>query len=61
MTLIKMIQTSKYKWQLTTDNGIILLDGISLDNIYDANEYAENYVSSFIGWDFIVIPMEDIC
>lgn len=58
MVLIKMIQTSKNRWKLISEAGVVILDDIILGTEYDAKVFAENYISSFQNWRVCVIPIK---
>ena len=53
-------QVSKHKWRIETTKGIVLVDELILDNPNQADEYARCYVSSFTGWMYEVVPLEEI-
>lgn len=53
MIIIKMIQVSKYRWQIESLNGKIIKDDIYLNDEAQAAEYVKAFASSF-GWNWEV-------
>jgi len=46
-----MRQISQYGWEIVSESGNIL-QTVALHNVYAANEYIKNYVSSFVNWSY---------
>lgn len=53
-----MVQTMQFRWKIETDQGHVLQDDIMLQNSYEANKYAQNYISSFSGWTVDIVPLK---
>lgn len=55
---LRMVQVNKYSWVIESQEGHLMEGGIMLHSEKDALEYIKNYVSSFINWDYELVPME---
>jgi hypothetical protein len=56
--IVIMIQQSKHKWRLETAQGYVLTEDLVISNIFEAERYAMNYISSFQhGWKVIMKPI----
>ncbi len=58
MKVLKMVQMSKYRWNLISPKGPIIKDDLLFANAHKAEEWVKSYVSSFQTWEYIVIPKE---
>lgn len=58
MSTIKMVQDSRHKWCIKTDKGVVLQDGITISSQFEAEEYVKNYISSFMGWTYAILPLD---
>jgi len=59
MIIINIVQVSKNRWKLETQDQVLILDDIMLYSIREAEDYAKAYISTWASWDFNVIPMEE--
>ena len=53
-----MIQRSQNLWDMCGPKGNVLQKDVVATSLEQAREFAERYCSSFIGWDYVVIPLE---
>lgn len=58
MSKLIMKQTAKSRWRLESEKGFVFKNDITISNIKEATMYIKAYISSFINWDFDVIPLE---
>ena len=58
-TCVKMVQMSRYGWQIVSPKGFVLKDCIYLDNIDKAEEFIKNYISSFLNWTYEIKKLEE--
>jgi len=52
-----MIQISQSDWQVRTETGVLMQKNVTVSSVHDATEFIKRYVSSFMGWEYEVIPM----
>jgi len=55
---VRMVQTSKYCWQILSPSGKVIVDSIFLNDASQARDYVKAYVSSFTGWGYEVKGMD---
>jgi hypothetical protein len=51
-----MIQTGKFNWEIKAPAGHVL-EQKSLGSIFQAQEYIENWVSSYNNWTYEIVPL----
>jgi hypothetical protein len=54
---LKLIQISRYRWKLVSYKGHVIVDEVMVTSSYKAEEWCKQYISSFPGWDYEIIPM----
>ncbi len=59
MKTVYMRQVGRYRWQLESEHGKILLDDLSMASAYHAETWAKSYVSSFQCWALVIKPIEE--
>lgn len=57
MTIVKMKQTSRYRWQIESQTGHILQKDLAFTTYAEAERYIENYVTSFIDWGYEMVAL----
>ncbi len=55
---VKMVQLTPHNWQIQNETGTVLQTDITAHSEYEAREYVKRWVSSFSGWDFLLVPLE---
>ena len=55
---IKLIQKTKYRWEVTSLSGHMIVDNIHFPNAYHAEMWAKAYVSSWNDWTYQLILKE---
>lgn len=53
-----MVQLSKHKWRIETQNGTVIKDDVTVHSISEATEYIKRYISSYNDWDFNILPLK---
>ncbi len=53
---VRMVQTSRHRWQLLSPNNNIMVDDILCQSPHKAEEWVKSYISSFPRWDYVIIP-----
>lgn len=54
-----MVQVNKSCWEIRTEHGIVLSDGIILGRIDEAEEYVRRYISSYSNWTYELKPLTE--
>lgn len=52
---VTMNQVSKYRWQLLSPTGAIMLDDLLMASSYKAEEWVKSYISSFPCWSYVIV------
>lgn len=55
MTKVKLIQMSKYRWELFSPEDKLITANL-FNSQYEAEQWVKNYISSFNGWSYILLP-----
>lgn len=55
---IKIVQKSQSRWEIQTRHGYVLKADITLSTTHDAEVYVKGYLSSFLNWNYEVVPLE---
>lgn len=55
---VKLVQTSRYHWHLESPKGTIMVDNLSFDSIWKAEDWVKAYVSSYNDWSYVIKPKE---
>lgn len=54
---VKMVQTSKSRWKLTTRSGYVLVDNLHIVSVREAEEYVKSYISCYHCWKYEIEPL----
>ncbi len=57
MHTVKLIQESRYRWAVISPKGHKLVDDLLFASQYKAEEWLKSYISSFMGWTYVIIPL----
>lgn len=57
MVIVKMVQTSKYQWQLLSQKDTIICDNIAFGTVYEAEEWVKKYISSYMTWGYKIVTL----
>jgi hypothetical protein len=57
--LVLMVQVNKFKWRIESPMGFIITDDIIVENKILAEDFVRAWASSFVGWNYKVIPLEE--
>lgn len=57
---LKLIQKSKYRWELVGPKGDLLLEDGYFTSVYAASEWCNAFISSHPHWSYVIIELEDI-
>jgi hypothetical protein len=60
MNVINLIQITKYKWELRSIKGHLLIEEKTFGTKMEAIKWAENYISSWTTWKLNVITMLEV-
>jgi hypothetical protein len=55
---VKMIQVFKCNWKIENLKGDTLKDNITVGTLYEAEQYVKAYVSSFMNWNYEMVPLK---
>lgn len=55
---IRIVQMAQSRWEIQTRHGYILKGDITVSTAHDAELYVKNYLSSFLCWEYEVIPLK---
>jgi hypothetical protein len=55
---IKMIQLSRYHWQIQAPSGVVILHSVYVNDTFHAKDYAKAYISSYPGWTYKIFPFD---
>lgn len=55
--LMKIVEIFKGRWQVENSIGTVLVHDLPLGTAYAATDYIRNYVSSFMNYNYEVIPL----
>lgn len=56
--IVKMIQISKYEWNIVSDKGYLLQNHIYFASMDKAEEYVKAFISSYNGWSWQMMPLK---
>ncbi len=56
---VKMIQVTRYRWELRAPKGALLVDNLLIDSRHKAEEWVKSYVSSYNDWTYEIIMKKD--
>lgn len=59
MTVVYMRQVGRFRWQLESSSGNVLKDDLLMQDIFQAETWAKQYVSSFPAWTIVLKPKEE--
>ena len=54
---LKIVQATANRWRIENASGIVILDDLMLESSYRADQFMKGYVSSFIDYNYEVIPL----
>ena len=57
MTIVKLIQTSKYQWRLLSPKGTVMVDDLAFPSQYKAEEWIKAFISGQMGWDYEILGL----
>lgn len=57
---VKIVQETKHRWRIENAEGLTILKDLTLESAYRAEEYIKNYISSFIAYNYEVVPLKEI-
>lgn len=49
-----------HSWEIINERGDVLKKDIRANSPEEARKYVVNYISSFYGWDYIVLPRRGV-
>lgn len=56
--VVRMVQVAPNRWNLVSSKGSIISEDVPLGSIRDAENWVKNYITSFIGWSYEIIPLQ---
>ncbi len=56
---VRMIQVSRYRWNLVAPKGSVMVEGLLCSSSYEAEEWVKKYVSSWPTWSYEVITRQE--
>jgi hypothetical protein len=56
---VRIVQTSKNRWQIETQSGFILQSDITVSSPREAENFIKDYISSYRCWTYKVVPLEE--
>lgn len=56
-THVQMVQMSKFRWNLVSPTGSVMVESVLLASKQAAEDWARAYLSSFPSWGLILIPL----
>lgn len=56
---VRMVQTNVYRWQLEAEDGTVIKDDLLMHSPYEAERWANSYISSFQTWFLEMRPIKE--